>query len=260
MNTYTGKTILLTGASSGIGEAMAHHLKTENTTLLLTARTEKALDALADAVRQAGSQAYAYPLDLSVPGAAQVLFDKVQADGHSVDVLVNNAGFGVVGPFVNTSAATYASLVAVNVGVLTELTALFLPDMLARGTGGILNVASTAAFQPLPYFATYAATKHYVLALSEALYYECKNRGVTVTCLCPGPTRTNFGERAEMRASFFSKSGSAQKVARAGLNALLSGKRTIVTGRLNLVGTLLAPLLPTSVAAAISTKLFAPAP
>ncbi len=258
MNTYTGKTILLTGASGGIGAAMARHLKTQSTTLLLAARSEDSLEAAAAEVRAAGSAAHVYAHDLSAPGSAQNLYDRVSGDGHAVDVLVNNAGFGKVGPFETHDAATYARMTQLNVVTLTELATLFLPAMLERGTGGILNVASTAAYQPVPYMAVYTATKHYVLALSEALHAECKDRGVTVTALCPGPTKTDFGERAGMRDAFFAGGLTADEVARDGLDALLKGKRTVVSGALNRIGATLASALPSSVTSAIAGRLFAP--
>ncbi len=239
---YAAKTILITGASSGIGAAMARQLAPMGTTLVLTARSEEALGALAREVRGSGSTAHVVPLDLATPGAAERLIASVDALGLTVDVLIANAGYGHTGPFEAQDADDLDAMLGLNVVALTALIRR-LGTRIPRG-GGVLTVASTAAFQPLPYFAAYAATKAYVLSLSEALHAEWKDRGVAVTCLCPGPTATGFGARASMSASFFSAAASADDVARDGLAALARGRRTTISGALNAVGASVGRLVP----------------
>ena len=239
---YADKTILITGASSGIGAAMARQLAPLGTTLVLTARSEEALGALAREVRGGGSVAHVVPLDLTVPGASDRLVGAVDALGLTVDVLIANAGYGHTGPFEEQDADDLDAMLGLNVVALTALIRRLGPRI-PRG-GGVLTVASTAAFQPLPYFAAYAATKAYVLSLSEALHAEWAGRGVAVTCLCPGPTATGFGARASIKSSFFARAASADDVARDGLAALARGRRTAISGALNAVGAALARVVP----------------
>ena len=234
MKSYHSRTVLVTGASSGIGEAFARQLARDGAHLLLTARSEDALDRLAEEFRGLGAQADVFAHDLGTPGAAATLYERVTEAGHSVDVLVNNAGFGKLGDFDAFDAATYESMITLNVTNLVALTRLCLPDMIRRGTGGVLNVASTAAFQPVPYFAVYGATKAFVLSFSEALSAEVADSGVHVSCLCPGPTTTGFAERADMGNMGGGRVvDTAEKVARVGLEALLDNERTQVVGAVN---------------------------
>ncbi len=258
MSAFAGQTILITGASSGIGEAFVRHLIPLDATLILTARSEEKLNQLAETARASGTEAHVYPLDLGQPGAAQTLFDQTTADGHGVDVLLNNAGFGLTGRLESLEAAELTNMTQLNVTAVTELARLYGESMLARGRGGILNVASTAAFMPIPYFAVYAATKHYVKAFSEALHEEWKGRGVTVTCLCPGATKTGFGDRADMKASFFENGETPEKVARVGLEALARGERTVISGAANAAMANVARLLPSGVSAKLAAQMFAP--
>lgn len=258
MSAFAGQTILITGASGGIGEAFARHLIPLNATLILTARSEDKLKELAETARSSGCEAHVYPLDLGQPGAAQALFDQTTADGHNVDILINNAGFGLNGRLETMEAEALANMTHLNVTAVTELTRLYGEPMLMRGRGGILNVASTAAYQPIPYFAVYAATKHYVKAFSEALHEEWKDRGVTVTCLSPGATKTGFGDRADMKASFFQNGETPDKVARVGLAALARGERTVISGAANAALANVARLLPSGVAARLAAQMFAP--
>ena len=174
-------------------------------------------------------------------------------------MLLNNAGFGLTGRLEEMDSHALANMTQLNVTAVTELARLYGESMLARGRGGILNVASTAAYQPIPYFAVYAATKHYVKAFSEALHEEWKDRGVAVTCLCPGATKTEFGDRADMKASFFENGETPEKVARVGLEALAQGQRTVVSGAANAAMANIARLLPSSVSAPLAAKMFAPA-
>ncbi len=246
MKSYHSRTVLVTGASSGIGEAMARRLARDGAYLLLTARSEDKLERLAAEFRSLGTHAEVFAHDLGEPGAAHTLYERITEAGHSVDVLVNNAGFGKLGDFVEFDAATYDSMITLNVTNLVALTRLCLPDMLHRGTGGILNVASTAAFQPVPYFAVYAATKAFVLSFSEAFSAEIAGSGVHVTCLCPGPTTTGFGERADMGNMGGGRVlETAEKVARVGLDALLDNERTHVSGTVNTVTALATRFVPT---------------
>jgi short-subunit dehydrogenase len=181
--------ILLTGASSGIGAALAVALAPKGAHLLLTARSADRLAELAQQVRSAGGHATVLPLDLAAPGAARQLFDEVQSLGISIDTLINCAG--LFGPLAGNDPARLSQMLQLNVVALTELTRLFLPELLAR-RGTVLNIASTAAFQPTPYMAAYGATKAYVLSFSEALWAEYRSRGLRVAAVCPGPVETPF--------------------------------------------------------------------
>ena len=249
MTSYHGRTVLVTGASGGIGEALARQLARDGARLLLCARSEGRLDELADEFRSLGAEATVFAHDLGTPGAAQALYERITAAGHEVDILVNNAGFGKLGEFVDFDAAVYDGMITLNVTNLVALTRLFLPAMIERGTGGVLNVASTAAFQPVPYFAVYAATKAFVLSFTEALHAEVGDTGVAVTCLCPGPTTTGFAEAADMGddASLMRTAETPEKVARVGLDALLKNERTTVSGALNTLTAFATRFVPTKV-------------
>src|SRR5262245_57726355 len=187
---------LITGASGGIGEALAREFAARRSDLILVARSADKLETLANELARAhGITAHVVPLDLAQPGAAARVADAARAFGR-IDVLVNRAGVGTVGPFVSSDLAVERDEIRLNVETLTELTKRVLPDVLAA-KGKILNVASTAAFQPGPMMAVYYATKAYVLSFSEALAEELAPAGVTVTALCPGPTRSGFQARAD---------------------------------------------------------------
>jgi short-subunit dehydrogenase len=260
VNTFKQKTILITGASGGIGAAMARQLADPSVTLLLTARSEEALRTVAADAEAHGTQTAVFPRDLSRPGAAEALHDAVTDAGFAPDVLVGNAGFGALGRFESESAQTYAEMLTLNVVNLTTLTRRCLPHMLdadaGNGEAGLLNVASTAAHQPLPYFAVYAASKSYVLHFSQALWAEYRGRGLTVTCLSPGPTRTGFQTRAGSMSSLTGSLESAEKVARTGLRALLNGRHAVVSGAGNKAGALLGRLSPRRAVLAIMERAF----
>ena len=229
---YAGKTVLLTGASGGIGEAMARRLAPMGTRLLLAARSRGKLDALATDVRQAGSDAVVLPVDLATGEGVRALADAVLESGHRVDVLVNNAGVGHLGPFDAQDEDALAAMLRLNVEALTRLTHRLWAQF-PRG-GGVLNVASTAAFQPVPHFSAYAASKAYVLSLSEALHAEGEARGVRVTALCPGPTDTGFFAAAgTSREAMGRLVMTPDEVAEAGLEAFAAGKRLVVPGAAN---------------------------
>lgn len=244
---------LVTGASSGIGLELARIAAARGYDLVLVARTESALRRLADDIeREHGGSARVVPADLSDPRGPVVVTDAVAALGVDIDVLVNNAGFGLYGDFVETDPAIERDMIAVNVTALTDLANHFARQMVVRGRGRILNVASTAAFQPGPRMAVYYATKAYVLSLSIALAVELDGTGVTVTCLAPGPARTPFRERAGVSASrlFSGERGmEPAEVARAGWRGLERGRRLVVPGPWNRAGATLARLVPLSFAA-----------
>ena len=180
---------LITGASAGIGKELARLLAVDHD-LILTARREDELNSLAQELSR--TRCHVVPLDLASPTGPKALFDAVAAKGLAVDVLINNAGFGDLGPFANAELGKMLRMIQLNVTALTELTGLFLPGMIARQRGQILNVGSVAGFQPGPFMAVYYATKAYVNSFSEALSNELIGTGISVTCLCPGPTRTEF--------------------------------------------------------------------
>lgn len=247
-------TALITGASSGIGESLARQLAAHGAHLILVARTEDRLHALAAELgARYRVQVHVLPADLNRPGAAAELHAAVQARGLNVDILVNNAGLGGYGEFSTQPSDEIDRMIAVNISALTGLTRAFLPDMLARGRGRVLNVASTAAFQPGPLMAVYYATKAYVLSFSEAVAEEVAGSGVSVTALCPGPVQTGFQAVSRLGESDLLSGParlvilSADEVARQGVRGLLVGQRVVVAGRLNRVQTLLPRLLPRAV-------------
>ncbi len=228
-----GKTALVTGASSGIGEAFAYKLAAGGCHLVLTARSADKLDKTAAIIRERYKvKVYCYPGDLAEKETPGRLWERVQEDGLHIDILVNNAGFGKWSPFLNEELITYQDMVQLNVDAVVQLTHLFLPDMLEKGAGGIINVASTGAFQPCPYIAVYCATKAFLLSFSEALYGEYHDRGVTVTAVCPGNTRTGFFDVAHADTQGMSFD-TPEKVAEEGLGALLQGKNYTVIGLSN---------------------------
>ncbi|MBP1626887.1 MAG: family oxidoreductase [Holophagaceae bacterium] len=220
---------LVTGASSGIGTEIALELARRGFDLILSGRDAERLTAVADQVLATGGAAEIQIVDLEAPGGIEALV--TQVGSRELEILVNNAGFGLSGPLERESPERLAAMVHLNVTALTLLTRAFLPAMVARGHGRILNVASTGAFQPCPGMAAYGATKAYVLSFSEAVAEELAGTGVFVTALCPGPTRTRFAERAAMVGSFlFRDAMAADAVARSGVQALLAGRRLRVTG------------------------------
>ncbi len=230
-------TALITGASGGIGLELARLFARDGFGVVLVARRADRLDALAGELRgRFGVPATVVPADLAVPGAPAEVAEALRARSIDVDALVNDAGFGVYGPFAATAIESELAMIQVNVTSLTHLTKLLLPRMVRRGRGRILNVASTAAFQPGPLMAAYYATKAYVLSFSEALSEELDGTGVTVTALCPGPTVTGFQAAAGMeRSKLFRRIGilDAATVARAGYAGLMGGRRVVVPGAVN---------------------------
>jgi short-subunit dehydrogenase len=229
--TATRPLALVTGASSGIGKELARVLAPDHD-LILSARRVEELNALAAELRAAhAATCHVSPADLADPRGPRQLFDATAAAGLAVDVLVNNAGFGDHGPFADAELGKLLRMIQVNVTALTELTGLFLPGMRARGRGKLLNVGSVAGFQPGPLMAVYYATKAYVNSLSEALDDELAGTGVTVTCLCPGPTRSEFRAVAGIQRGFsVAQEMDTRAVAEAGVRGMRRGKRLVIPG------------------------------
>lgn len=225
-------TVLVTGASSGIGKAMARELAGQGARLILVSRNGKRLEQEAGDLRaRFGASVQVFPADLTCREDRLELFRWIRQRGLVVEVLINNAGLAYYGPFESRSYKETAGMLDLNVQALTHLTCLFLPDMLERKTGGILNVASTAGFQPLPCLAVYAATKAFVLNFSEALWAEYKKRGVRIFCLCPGNTLTRFHQEAGIDRQRMFFSASASTVARFALKKFLkSGQPSAIYG------------------------------
>lgn len=225
---------LITGASAGLGADFARQLSARGHRLVLAARRKDRLEALASELGNARSVA----IDLAEPGAAARLMADVAAHGEEVTCLINNAGFGLWGRFVDLDGPRQRQMIDLNCGTLVELTHAVLPAMLARGDGAILNVASTAAFQPGPGMATYFATKAFVLSFSEALHEELKASGVRVTALCPGPTATEFGNVAGFKGNgiFDKLSAKSADVAAFGIRALESSRPVAIPGLANKIG------------------------
>lgn len=239
MSKNTGKTALITGASRGIGYELARLFARDGYNLVLVARSAGKLAEMKQQYEsKAGVQVRVIVKDLAQPSAPQEIFDELQREGVAVDVLVNNAGFTVFGKFVETNLDQELQLMQVNIVALTHLTKLFLPGMVERGWGKVLNLASTAAFFPGPLMAVYYASKAYVLSFSEALAVELEGTGVTMTALCPGPTETGFQKRGNMEDSRLvagRKIMDARTVARIGYRALMKGQMFVVPGLRNWV-------------------------
>jgi short-subunit dehydrogenase len=242
MGEFTGRTALVTGASSGIGADIARQLAKHGANIVLVARRAEKLQALAAELTASGVTATAVPCDLADPAARLALADSQ----NGIDVLINNAGLGVFGAFADSNWDDVANMLNVNVVALTHLTQLFTKPMAARGWGRVMMVASTAAFQPMPLYAVYAATKSYVLSLSEALNVEYRTSNVKFTALCPGPTASEFFDVAQQKPSIFVKKSlmTSEAVAKTGVDAMLKNKSSVVAGLANAAmafGTRLAP-------------------
>ncbi|MCV7092695.1 SDR family NAD(P)-dependent oxidoreductase [Mycobacterium interjectum] len=248
---------VITGASSGLGAIFADQLARRGHSLVLAGRDETRLEAVAHRINQNAELVVG---DLGTDQGTSDLIDHLA--NRDVDILVNNAGFGTYGPFAEVDAERERELVAVNVDALVRLTHAVLPGMLARGRGGILNVASTIAFQPGPYQATYGASKAFVLSLSQALWAETRGTGVTVTALCPGPTRTGFvdalGEDVSHTA-VYRRLAAPEPVVAAGLKALDKGRSVVVPGWRNRFTSTFARLGPGSVSARVVGRMLRPA-
>src|SRR6478735_5482603 len=237
---------VITGASAGIGAALADVFADNGHAIVLVARRAPQLEVLADAIQQRGHpRPHVIVLDLGQPGAAARLDDNLRANGLEPQFLINNAGFGLMGPAARLDRAQQLAMIDLNVRVLTELSLRF-SESLVRHRGGILNVASVASFLPGPGMAVYHATKAYVLSLSEALHRELSVHGVRVTALCPGPVETEFQARAGMPEGYFPRflARTAERVAREGYEGMMQGRRVVIPGSGNKIAAWLVRQLP----------------
>jgi short-subunit dehydrogenase len=234
MNRWQNRWAVVTGASAGIGWALAEQLAAGGAKLVLSARRRDRLEQLAQKLTaDHHATVEIFPVDLAKPGGAAELFAFTEGKGIEVDLLINNAGFGGYGEFHQGSLDWFCDMVQVNVAAVVELTHRYLAGMVERRRGDIMIVASTAAFQPVPYIACYAATKGFDLLFAEALAEEVRRYGVRVCALCPGPTDTEFMDVAKQPQRLFRFAETAEKVARTGLEALNAGKTYVVSGWLN---------------------------
>jgi short-subunit dehydrogenase len=229
------KSVLITGASGGIGYELAKLFARDRHNLVLVARSGDKLAQVAAELQAHGITVKTIPLDLAALQARKFLFDQLQREGISVDILINNAAFGIFGEFAQMAESEILGQLDLNIIALTELTRLFLPAMIRRRSGRIMNVASTAGFQPGPLMAVYYATKAYVISFSEAIANELRGSGVMVTCFCPGATHTGFAQRAGIDKSRLFKFGamSAEKVALDGYRAVMEGRGLAISGAHN---------------------------
>jgi short-subunit dehydrogenase len=228
-------TVLITGASAGLGAAFARGYAARGDDLILVARRAERLDDLArELADKHGVRAEVIAADLAATDAADTLMAEIGKRGLPVDILINNAGFGARGDFTELDAGMQIRMIDLNCRTLVALCHAVLPGMIARRSGGILNIASTAAFQPGPWMAVYYASKAFVLSFSEALHEEVKTRGVRVATLCPGATKTEFGDIADMTSSaLFKFAGAPEQVVRDGMRALDGNRAVKVSGVAN---------------------------
>jgi uncharacterized protein len=229
----SSQTVLITGASGGIGYELAKLFARDHHNLVLVARSADKLAQVSTELQTQGVTVKTIALDLAATPAPKFLFDQLQSAEIAVDILINNAGYGSFGDFAQMPQEEVLGQIRLNITALTQLTRLFLPPMIQRRSGRIMNVASTAGFQPGPLMAVYYATKAYVISFSEAIANELHNTGVTVTCFCPGATHTGFAQRAGTEKSrLFKQLGamSAEKVALDGYRALMEGRTLAISG------------------------------
>jgi short-subunit dehydrogenase len=257
---HAGTTAIITGASSGIGAEFARTLAARGANLVLIARRDDRLAALADELAAAhGVTVHPLALDLAAPGAVDAVTTFVRERGLTVDSVVNNAGFGMHGPLAEADASRIDEQVRLNVGALVSLTRAFLPGMTASGRGILVNVASTAAFQPVPFMAVYGATKAFVLSFTEAVAFETRESGLRVTALCPGPTRTEFFEVVGTERARVGDYQSPAQVVATAMRAL-DARRTppsVVSGSRNAVTAVMARIMPRSIVIPMTGRLMA---
>jgi len=259
MNKWQGKWALVTGASAGIGTAIARELAAGGTNLILTARRRDRLAGLAGELSAKHDiRTLVCAADLAQPLGPQEIFSFTESKNVAVDLLVNNAGFGAYGEFHKARLDRLLEMVQVNVSAVVHLTHLYLPGMIARRGGDILVVASTAAFQPVPYITTYAATKSFDLEFAEGLAEEVREHGIHVCALCPGSTETEFFQVAGQRNHTRRAPETAAKVARVGLHALAVGKSSVISGFKNWLGAETVRLVPRRMVARVTGGMFRP--
>lgn len=249
------QTVLITGATGGIGQALCQQFAGRGYRLILTGRNPSSLRRLARALNRAyGTKIRCIAMDLGIKGAARALCAQLRQKGDAVDILVNNAGFGLGGCFADHPISAQQELLYVNIHTATELCRRLLPEMLERGQGGILNVASIGAVVPGPYNGIYCASKAYLLSLSLALAQECRGTGVQITALCPGATRTGFAHRADMESTPLFRAGTmtAEQVAAAGYRGLMKGRAMVIPGGRNKLAYLLNKIAPQELATRVS--------
>lgn len=245
------KTALITGATSGLGFEFVKLFAKDGYDLVLVARNTAKLEEIK--LTYSDLNVTIISKDLSETGAARYVFEEVEKLKIDVDILVNNAGFGLLGKFDELDINKQLNMIQLNVMALTELTYYLLPNMKKKNFGRILNVASTAAFQPGPLMAVYYATKAFVLSFSEALVEELSETNITVTTLCPGATKTNFGSIANVEGTkMFSQAMESSHVAKTGYLSLMNGDRVVITGTFNKIGAYSAKFLPRSLSAKIA--------
>ncbi|MBY0480423.1 MAG: SDR family oxidoreductase [Chitinophagaceae bacterium] len=255
------KYALITGSSRGIGKAMAEILAAKKQNLLLVARTAGLLESLANSLKQQyGIDVDWFAVDLTEPGASVKILQWCTENEYSVDILINNAGYGLSGSFDSFSAKEQTDMMQVNMNVLVELCALFLPELKKAPAAHILNIASTASYQAVPGLSLYAASKSFVRYFSRGLRHELKHTGVRVTTVCPGGTNTDFAERANL-ASKARKAGekvnmSSEAVAKIAINAMYAGKAEVITGFINKLGATLVWLLPKKISETVAAGIY----
>ncbi|MBC8075539.1 MAG: SDR family oxidoreductase [Chloroflexales bacterium] len=259
MEDFRGKTALVTGASSGIGEAFARQLAAQGADVVLVARSEARLEALAsELTARHGVSATVIAADLSAEGAAARLYDTIRVRGLALDVLINNAGFGSYGAFEQLDAAREHDEIMLNVTALVDLTRAAIPELLAR-KGAVINVASIAAFQPIPYMAVYGATKAFVLSFSEALWAQYRTSGLRVLVLCPGATATAFFESVGALEETVGRMDTPERVVAVALRALERRRSYVIPGLANaLLAGLLPRLVPRSIVARVVERMVRP--
>src|SRR5580658_7886235 len=261
MAPWSGKWALVTGASAGIGVALAEELARGGTNLVLTARRRERLEELAGKLSAAHKiQTKIFVADLAQPDAPETIFQFTKHQGIEIELLINNAGFGAYGEFQTIELHRLTEMLQVNCSAVVHLTRLYLPEMVARRHGDVLIVASTAAFQSVPYISTYAATKAFDLLFAEGLAEEMRPHGVRVCALCPGSTESEFAEVAGQThiAATRANRETAEKVARTGLRALAAGKSYVISGLGNYFGVLGQRLVSRRFVARIAARMFRP--
>ncbi|HET9804280.1 MAG TPA: SDR family oxidoreductase [Candidatus Acidoferrum sp.] len=256
---WSGKWALVTGASAGIGKALTEELAAGGANLILTARRIDRLEEIAASLRSRHKiKVEVFEADLSKPLSPEEIFRFTEEKGIAVDLLVNNAGFGQYGELTSVETHRLLDMVQVNCTAVLHLTRLYLPKMIARRTGDVLIVSSTAAFQAVPYISTYAATKVFDLYLAEGLAEEMKPHGIRVCALCPGTTESEFHEVAGHPAHSKGRQETAEKVAKTGLQALAAGKSYVISGMGNYLGAHGERLVPRRFVTRIAAKMFRP--
>src|ERR1700738_1871141 len=257
---WRGKWALITGASAGIGVALARELAAGGANLVLTARRQERLEELArELTAKHKIKTSIFAADLADPSVPEKIYSFTRAQGISTELLVNNAGFGAYGELPSIEVKRLLDMVQGNCAAVVHLTHLYLPEMVARRSGDVLILSSTAAFQAVPYISTYAATKAFDLLFAEGLAEEMKPHGIRVCALCPGPTESEFHDIAgQSGLASMRKRESAEKVARTGLAALAAGKSSVISGLRDFVGALSQRFVPRRLVTRIAGKLFRP--